>query len=305
MQAFGDERMAPVNGIELCYQEMGDPEGEPLLLVMGLATQMIAWDEELCAMLAERGFRVVRFDNRDIGRSTKLRNASVPSMLDLAIGRRGTAPYLLRDMAVDTIGLMDHLGVESAHLVGASMGGMIAQTVAIEHPERTRSLVSIMSTTGSRRVGHPSYRTFGLLLGERPREREAMVERVVKTFKLIGSPGYPFEEERVRDLAGRSYDRGHSAAGIARQLHAITASGDRTSGLRQLDLPALVIHGKNDVLVNPSGGRATAKAIPDARLKMVDGMGHDLPRALWPTFVEEIAANAARAPKPEPATRVA
>jgi pimeloyl-ACP methyl ester carboxylesterase len=304
MHAFGDELMAPANGVELCYQEMGDPEGEPLLLVMGLATQMIAWDEEFCALLAERGFRVVRFDNRDIGRSTKLRSAGVAGRFDMLVGRRGTAPYLLRDMAADTFGLMDHLGIDSAHLVGASMGGMIAQTAAIERPERVRSLTSIMSTTGSRRVGHPSYRTFGLLLGERPREREEMIERVVKTFKVIGSPGYPFEEERVRELAARSYDRGHNAAGIVRQMHAITASGDRTPKLRELDLPTLVIHGKNDVLVNPSGGRATARAIPGARLKMVEGMGHDLPRALWPTFAEEIAANAARAPEATPATQV-
>jgi pimeloyl-ACP methyl ester carboxylesterase len=297
MQQFSDEKMAPANGIELCYQEMGDPDGEPLLLVMGLATQMIAWDEDFCAMLAERGFRVVRFDNRDIGRSTRSKAAGVAGKLDMVLGRRGTAPYLLRDMAADTFGLMDHLGIDSAHVVGASMGGMIAQTTAIERPERVRSITSIMSTTGSRRVGHPSYRTFGLLLGRPPREREAAIERVIKTFKTIGSPGYPFEEERVRRIAGRSFDRGHSEAGIARQLHAITASGDRTPGLRKLNLPALVIHGKNDVLVNPSGGRATAKAIPNARLKLVEGMGHDLPRALWPTFVEEIAATAARAPE--------
>jgi pimeloyl-ACP methyl ester carboxylesterase len=304
MHRFGDEQMAPANGIELCYQEMGDPDGEPLLLVMGLATQMIAWDEEFCGMLAERGFRVVRFDNRDIGRSTRIRDGRVPNVLGLTIGR-GEPAYRLRDMAADAAGLMDNLGIDSAHVAGASMGGMIAQTLAIEHPGRVRSLVSIMSTTGSRRVGHPSYRTFGLLLGDRPREREAMIERAVKTFKVIGSPGYPFEEERVRELAARSYDRGHSAAGIARQLHAITASGDRTQGLRQLDIPAVVIHGKSDVLVNPSGGRATAKAIPNARLKMIDGMGHDMPRALWPTFVEEIACNAARAPKREPAAQVA
>jgi len=297
MPQFSDEQMAPANGIELCYQEMGDPDGEPLLLVMGLATQMIAWDEEFCAMLAERGFRVVRFDNRDIGRSTRIKAAGMPGKLDMFLGRRATAPYLLRDMAADTFGLMDHLGIDSAHVVGASMGGMIAQTTAIERPERVRSITSIMSTTGSRRVGHPSYRTFGLLLGKPPREREAAIERVVKTFKTIGSPGYPFEEERVRRIAGRSFDRGHSEAGIARQLHAITASGDRTPALRKLDLPALVIHGKNDVLVNPSGGRATAKAIPGARLKMVEGMGHDLPRALWPDFVEEIAATAAQAPQ--------
>jgi pimeloyl-ACP methyl ester carboxylesterase len=303
MHRFSEERRAPANGIELCYQEMGDPEGEPLLLVMGLATQMIAWDEEFCAMLAERDFRVVRFDNRDIGRSTRISSAGVPNLLEMAVGRRGSAPYLLRDMAADTLGLMDHLEIGSAHLVGASMGGMIVQSTAIESPERVRSLTSIMSTTGSRRVGHPSYKTFGLLLGRPPRQREAAIERVVKTFKMIGSPGYPFEEERVREIAGRSFDRGHSQAGIARQLHAITASGDRTPALRRLDVPALVIHGKGDVLVNPSGGRATAKAIPGARLKMIDGMGHDLPRALWPTFVEEIAANAARAPKSSPAAQ--
>ena len=297
MHRFGDELTAPANGIELCYQEMGDPDGEPLLLVMGLATQMLAWDEEFCAMLAERGFRVVRFDNRDIGRSTKIKAAGLPSRLDMFVGRRASAPYLLRDMAADTFGLMDHLGIESAHLVGASMGGMIVQTAAIERPERVRSITSIMSTTGSRRVGHPSFRTYGLLLGKPPREREAAIERVIKTFKVIGSPGYPFEEERVREIAGRSFDRGHSSAGIMRQLHAITASGDRTPRLRQLNLPALVIHGKSDILVNPSGGRATAKAIPSARLKMVEGMGHDLPRALWPSFAEEIAATAARAPE--------
>ncbi|MGN6275844.1 MAG: alpha/beta fold hydrolase [Solirubrobacterales bacterium] len=304
MHAFGEELMAPANGVELCYQEMGDPDGEPLLLVMGLATQMIAWDEEFCAMLAARGFRVVRFDNRDIGRSTRIGAAGAPGKLDLILGR-GTPPYLLRDMAADTFGLMDHLGIDSAHLVGASMGGMIVQSAAIERPERVRSLTSIMSTTGSRRVGHPSYKTFGLLLGKPPREREAAIERVVRVFRVIGSPGYPFEEERIREIAGRSFDRGHSEAGVARQLHAITASGDRTPGLRKLDLPALVIHGKNDVLVNPSGGRATAKAIPGARLKLVEGMGHDLPRPLWPTFVEEIAANSARAPEPESAAQTA
>jgi pimeloyl-ACP methyl ester carboxylesterase len=304
MHKFSAETMAPVNGIELCYQEMGDPEGEPLVLIMGLATQMIAWDEQFCGMLAERGFRVIRFDNRDIGRSTKIRSQGVPNVLDLLVGR-GKPEYRLRDMADDTVGLMDHLGIEAAHLVGASMGGMIGQCTAIGHPERVRSLCSIMSTTGSRRVGHPSYKTFGLLLGKPPREREAAIERVIKTFKTIGSPGYPFEEARVRAIAGRSFDRGHSQAGIARQLHAITASGDRTHQLRKLDLPAVVIHGKSDVLVNPSGGRATANAIPNARLKMIDGMGHDMPRALWPTFIEEISCNAARAPQEKPAAQAA
>jgi pimeloyl-ACP methyl ester carboxylesterase len=295
------ERLVPANGIELAYQEIGDPEGEPLLLIMGLATQMIAWDEGLCALLAERGFRVVRFDNRDIGRSTKIEAAGMPSLLDTIVGRRATAPYLLRDMASDAAGLLDQLGIDSAHVVGASMGGMIAQTMAIERPERVRSLVSVMSTTGNRLHGTPTLKAFGLLLSRPQGGRQAAIERTVKTFKVIGSPGYPFEEGLLREIAGRSYDRGHSQAGVARQLHAISASGDRTPALRRLDVPTTVVHGASDPLVRPSGGRATARAIPGARLKLIEGMGHDLPRDLWPTFVEEIASNAARAPKAQPA----
>jgi len=291
---LSEERIAAANGIEIAYQEIGDPDGEPLLLVMGLATQMIAWDEDFCRLLAERGFRVVRFDNRDIGRSTKIEKAGVPSRIDMLSGRGSSAPYRLADMAADTVGLMDHLGIDSAHLVGASMGGMIAQTTAIEHPERVRSLVSMMSTTGSRWVGFPTFKAFGVLLGTPPRSRDAAIERAFKTFTVIGSPAYPFDKERVRHIAGTGYDRGHSAAGVARQLHAITASGDRTRGLRRLELPATVIHGDSDVLVRPSGGRATAKAIPGARLKIIEGMGHDLPPALWPTFVTEISGTAAR-----------
>jgi pimeloyl-ACP methyl ester carboxylesterase len=294
MYSFGDEQLAPVNGIELSYQEMGDADGEPLLLVMGLATQMIAWDETFCGMLAERGFRVVRFDNRDIGRSTKLTAAGVPRRADMMLGRRGSAAYLLPDMAADTVALMDHLGIESAHLVGASMGGMIAQTTAIEYPQRVRSLVSVMSNTGSRWTGMPSRRAMAVLLARPPRGRDAAIERAVKTFKVIGSPGYPFEEERVRQISGRSYDRGHSSAGVLRQLHAITASGDRTQALRGITVPTTVIHGSRDPLVRPAGGRATARAIRGARLKMIDGMGHDLPRRLWPVFAEEIAINAPR-----------
>ncbi len=295
MHAFGEEQMAPANGIELAYQEMGDPDGEPLILVMGLATQMIAWDEEFCSLLVDRGFRVVRFDNRDIGRSTKIESAGLPSRIDMMAGRRATAPYLLRDMARDTTGLMDHLGFDSAHVFGVSMGGMIVQAMAIETPERLRSMVSMMSTTGSRWVGLPSYKAMGVLLGTPPKGRDAVVERGVKTFGVIGSPGFPFDEERVRDVAGRSYDRGHSIAGVLRQLHAITASGDRTQALRGVDVPTTVIHGSRDVLVRPAGGRATARAIPGARLRMIDGMGHDLPRAVWPEVVEAVATNAARA----------
>jgi pimeloyl-ACP methyl ester carboxylesterase len=294
MHTFGDEKIAPANGIELCYQEMGDPEGEPLLLVMGLATQMLAWDEGFCGLLVDRGFRVVRFDNRDIGRSTKIASAGVSGRVDMLLGRRGSAPYLLRDMATDTIGLMDHLAIDSAHVVGASMGGMIVQTLAIEHSERVRSMVSIMSNTGSRWTGMPSRKAMAVLLGRPPRDRDAAIERAVRTFGVIGSPGYPFDEERLRRVAGRSYDRGHSAAGIGRQLHAITASGDRTQALRGVVTPTTVIHGDSDVLVRPAGGRATARAIPNARLKLIEGMGHDLPQQLWPVFAEEIAETASR-----------
>jgi pimeloyl-ACP methyl ester carboxylesterase len=305
MAELSEERLAPVNGIEIAYQEVGPPDAAPLMLVMGLGTQMLGWDEEFCALLAERGFRVVRFDNRDIGHSTMLESAGVPNRLDLFVGRRENAAYLLSDMANDTIGLMDHLGIESAHVVGASMGGMIGQTLAIEHAERVRSLVSIMSTTGSRRVGTPTLKAFGALLAKAPKGRDAYIERIVKTFKVIGSPAYPMDEPRFRELAGRLYDRSHNPKGVLRQMHAIGASGDRTAALRKLQLPATVIHGTRDPLVRPSGGRATARAIPGARLRIVEGMGHDLPRALWPTFVGEIADTASRAGWRAPATQPA
>jgi pimeloyl-ACP methyl ester carboxylesterase len=305
MHSFGDELMAPANGIELCYQEMGKPDGEPLILVMGLATQMIAWQEGLCCLLADRGYRVIRFDNRDIGRSTKIDSAGVPSKLDLLIGRRATAPYLLRDMAKDVVGLLDFLEIDQAHVVGASMGGMIVQQMAIDHPQRLRSMVSIMSTTGNRRSGQPALKTFGVLLGNPPKTRDQVISRAVKTFKVIGSPGFPFEEDMVREMAATSYDRGHSAAGVTRQLHAIIASGDRTDALHRVQVPSAVIHGTRDPLVKPSGGRATAKAIPGARLMMVDGMGHDLPRDLWPTFAEAIDRNAKRTGRPSNADAIA
>jgi pimeloyl-ACP methyl ester carboxylesterase len=292
---MSEERLAPANGIELAYQETGDPDGEPLLLIMGLGTQMLAWDEGFCAMLAECGFRVVRFDNRDVGHSTKIDSAGLPRHTDMLLGRRRTAPYLLRDMAADTTGLMDHLGIESAHLVGASMGGMIAQTIAIRRPERARSLVSMMSSTGNRWLGVPAWKAFGVLFARPRAGREAAIEHTVEVFRTIGSPGYPMDEERMRALAGAAYDRSHSRAGAARQLHAITASGDRTESLRRLRLPATVIHGTDDPLIRPIAGRATAQAIPGSHLRLIDGMGHDLPQELWPTFVEEIAATAARA----------
>ena len=197
-------------------------------------------------------------------------------------------------MADDTFGLMDALGFESANVVGVSMGGMIGQTMAIEHPERVRSLVSIMSTTGNRWVGSPTFKAWGLLLTKYPRSRDEYVARVHRTMKVLGSPDYPMTDERAAALAGAMYDRGHNTAGIIRQMHAISASGDRTAALRKLTVPTTVLHGSRDPLARPAAGRATARAIPGARLRLFEGMGHDLPEQLWPEFVEEIAATAER-----------
>jgi pimeloyl-ACP methyl ester carboxylesterase len=289
------ERIAPIGGgIELCYDEIGDPEGAPMLMIMGLATQMIHWDERFCRLLAERGFRVIRFDNRDVGHSTKLDAAEVPKTVEMLLGT-GTPAYKLRDMAGDVSGLMDHLGIDRAHVVGASMGGMIAQAVAIGHPDRVLSLCSIMSSTGNRRLGLPRWRAFGTLLAKPPRDRDGYVEQAVRTFRVIGSPAYPFDEERFRAVVGAAYDRAFYPAGVARQLHAITSSSDRTRQLRRLEVPGLVLHGDSDPLSRPAAGKATARAIPGARLRLIEGMGHDLPPQLWPVLVDEIASNAARA----------
>jgi pimeloyl-ACP methyl ester carboxylesterase len=286
------EQIAPANGIELAYEEIGDRDGVPLVLVMGLATQMIHWDLEFCATLAERGYRVVRFDNRDIGHSSQI-DAPVPGTTAMLLGL-GRPAYGLTEMAADTVGLLDHLGIDAAHVVGASMGGMIAQKAAIDHPRRVLSLTSIMSSTGNRRLGLPRWRALGALLGRPGRDRDEFVERAVKTFKVIGSPGYPMDEERFRELVKAAYNRGHHPAGVARQLHAITCTGDRTKALRRLELPALVVHGSVDPLVRVAAGRATANAIPGARFSLIDGMGHDFPPALHERIADEIDANARR-----------
>jgi pimeloyl-ACP methyl ester carboxylesterase len=288
------EQLAPANGIEIAYEQFGDRDGEPLVLIMGLATQMIHWDDDFCGLLAERGYRVIRFDNRDIGHSTMIDSGGVPGTGAMLFGF-GRPAYLVGDMAADTVGLLDHLEIDAAHVVGASMGGMIAQQVAIDHPSRTLSLCSIMSTTGNRRLRLPRWRAFGAMLAKPARSREGYVEQAVKTFKVIGSPGYPMDEPRFRELVGRAYDRSFHPPGVARQLHAINCSGDRSKALRRLDLPAVVIHGASDPLVRPIGGRATARAIPGARLRMIEGMGHDFPRQLHQRFVDEIDSNARRA----------
>ena len=277
-------------GIELAYERFGDAADPPLLLVMGLATQMLGWPEEFCEGLAARGLSVVRFDNRDIGLSTHVHDAPPPDMAAAMMGDTSSASYTLSDMARDAAGLLDALDLGSAHVVGASMGGMIAQTLAIEHQQRVRTLTSIMSTTGDPSVGGASQEALGVLLAPPARDRAEAIERTVSTYRVIGSPAYELDEPALRDRAGRAFDRSYDPAGVGRQLLAILASGDRTPRLRELRLPALVIHGVDDPLVRVSGGRATAAAIPGAELVELDGMGHDLPRALWPRITDRIVA---------------
>ena len=278
--------------LELCYETFGAAEAPPLLLVMGLASQMILWDEDFCQSLAAEGFRVIRFDNRDVGRSTIMRGSRIPRRWQLLTRDARGAAYSLDEMAADAVGLLDHLGIGAAHIVGASMGGMIAQLIALQHPDRVLSLVSIMSTTGNRRVGRPQTRT-ALRLLRRPRtDREGYIEDFLETFRTIGSRRYPRDPVYMRALAQRCFDRGVHPAGAARQLAAILTTADRTPRLRTLKLPTTVIHGTDDRLVMPSGGRATAAAIPGARLAMIDRMAHDLPAQLWPQVIDEITRTA-------------
>jgi pimeloyl-ACP methyl ester carboxylesterase len=293
--------LAQANGIEIAYETFGDASRPALLLVMGLGCQLVLWDEELCEQLADRGFLVIRFDNRDVGLSSKIEGGPVPDMLAGLTGDTSSASYTLDDMAADTVGLLDALGIDAAHLVGASMGGMIAQQVAALHPERVRSLVSIMSTTGDQSVGQPIPAALAALTGAQPDEREAFADFEVEVFRTIGSPGYPYPAERIRQLALASYDRCHYPIGFVRQLLGIYASGDRTEGLAAVRAPTLVIHGEDDPLITVSGAEATAKAIAGARLWKIPGMGHDLPPELWPEIIEAIVSNAERASEPSPA----
>ena len=291
------ELFAPVSpGIELCYQTWGDPADEPMLLVMGLSSPLTWWDPELCSMLARRGYYVITFDNRDVGRSSKLRERVTRRMLVRAFaGRRVRPPYTLVDMAHDALGLLDHLGVESAHVAGVSMGGMIAQTLAIEAPARVRSLTSIMSTTGKRTVGWADPRLMPVLLRPLRPGLEAYEKSSVTIWKLIGSPGYPRAEGRTLEIARATYARGISASGSLRQMMAIMTQPNRSPRLHSLRMPTLVIHGLADRMVHVSGGRATASAIPGAELLLIEGMGHDLSPELYDTFVDAIAGVAARA----------
>jgi len=290
---------ATANGIELEYDTFGSSGDPAMLLVMGLGAQMITWDEGLCQLLADAGFFVIRYDNRDVGLSTKFEEAGVPDLAAALTGAMTGQPvasaYTLADMADDGAALLATLGIERAHIVGASMGGMIVQAMAIRHPDQVLSLCSIMSTTGNPEVGQPDPEAMALLMSRPPANREEAIDAGVKSAQVIGSPGFPFDEEKIRARAAASYDRMNYPAGMIRQLVAIVASEDRTPALRQLDMPTLVVHGDADRLVTPSGGRATADAVPGAELLVIGGAGHDLPEGCWPTLVEAIVTNAARA----------
>jgi len=289
------EGFARVGEIELCFESFGSDADPALLLIMGLGTQMVAWPEDFCRQLAEHGFRVIRFDNRDVGRSTHLRELLPPTTRQLLLRDKRAARYSLADMAADAVGLLDELGIERAHVVGASMGGMIAQTMAARHPERVLSLASIMSNTGHRWKGKPGLRVYPIFVRRPAQDRERAIASAIDVCRRIGSTGFPFDEETLRRSAELSFDRGHNPAGGARQLAAIIAAGDRTAELRRISAPTVVIHGTNDPMIRLSGGRATAAAIAGAELVTIEGLGHDLPSGAWDRIVDAIVANTCRA----------
>jgi pimeloyl-ACP methyl ester carboxylesterase len=281
-----EEVVAVGRGIELCHDGFGDPTHEPVVLIAGLGQQKHTWPAELAASIASRGYRVIRFDNRDVGRSTHM-DFPAPNPLAMVRGGNHERQYHLGDMARDTVGLLDALGHRNAHLVGVSMGGMIAQTVAAHYPGRVRTLTSIMSNTGAPRVGRPAASTWWRMATARTARNHAeAVDAAVRTFRHIGSHGYPFDEQWVREKAGTAWDRDPTTDGVRRQLAAVFASGDRTGELRQIDVPTLVIHGDRDRMVHPTGGAATARAIAGARLETIVGMGHDLPSGVWPHLLD-------------------
>ncbi len=295
--AVSAEQFAPLsNGIDLTYQTFGDPTDEPLLLVMGLGGPMIWWDAALCEMLANAGFYVIRYDNRDTGRSTRVRSQRVTrgTIVKAFLGQSVRAPYAMADFADDGFGLLDHLGIESAHIVGTSMGGMIVQTMALSRPERVRSLTSIMSTTGRRTVGWQDPKLFPRLLRPAATTEEAYIESNAAFWLLIGSPGYPVDTDYYRTRARDTWARGINPAGVLRHMLAVLTQPDRTRALRSLEVPTLVVHGMQDRMVHVSGGRATAHAVPGAELLLIQGMGHELPPELFPHFVEAIRGVADR-----------
>jgi pimeloyl-ACP methyl ester carboxylesterase len=286
------------NGLCIEYETFGDRQHPAVLLIMGLGAQMIFWEDDFCRAIADHGFHVIRFDNRDCGLSTHFHDAGTPNVVEAMTaalsGASVASPYRLSDMAADAIALLDALGIARAHVVGASMGGMIAQTIAVEHPRRVLSLTSIMSSTGNPQLPPAKPEAMTVLLTPAPSERQAFIDHMVKGFRVIGSPGFEFDEKSFRDRIGRAYDRSYDRPGVARQLVAVLADGSRKERLAAVHVPTVVIHGKDDPLVPVEAAKDTADAIPGARLVVIDGMGHDLPRGTWPRIIDEITQVALR-----------
>ena len=266
---------AKANNVEIEYDTFGDPSSKPLLLVAGLGTQMIWWREEFCEKLVDKGFYVIRFDNRDVGLSTKV-----------------SAPYNLQDMADDAISLLDALNVDKAHICGASMGGSIVQAMAIKYPARILSLTSIMSTTGRANLPPAKPEAVKLLMMPAPEERDGYIEYYVNLWRVLHGSGFPFDEEEGREMAAKSYDRSFYPPGIDRQVMAISVSGSRKTKLASVNVPTQIIHGGDDPIVSVEGGKDTAKTIPGAELLIIEGMGHALPPEAWPQIIDAISANA-------------
>lgn len=281
------------NGISLEYDSFGQPDNPPLIMIMGLGSQMTRWHPDLCELLARMGHYVIRFDNRDVGLSTHLDDAGLPDMAAvmgaMLEGKAAQVPYGLADMAADLFGLMDGLQLPAAHICGASLGGMIAQTAALADPERILSLTSIMSSTGNRELPPATPEAMGALMSPGATDREGAARRTAEIAAIIGSPAYPADPAELRERALADFDRASDPAGVARQMAAAATQADRRAGLRELSLPALVIHGKADPLVPVEGGIDTHEALPVSRLLLLEGMGHDLPRALWPDIASGIA----------------
>jgi pimeloyl-ACP methyl ester carboxylesterase len=293
---------AHANGVEIEYETIGDREkGRPLLLVQGLGAQLTSIEDGFCQELADRGFLVIRYDNRDAGLSTWFDDAGAANLAAVWGGDHSSLAYTLEDMADDAVGVLDAAGGRRAHLAGISLGGMIAQLVATRYPSRVLSLASIMSTTGSRAVGQPSGDAASVLVASMPSDRAGFVEQAVVNAKAISSgTAFPFDAEAVRRGAARNYDRAHHPKGVGRQFAAILAAGDRTQALSAVRVPTLVVHGEEDQIIGVSGGEATAAAIPGARLLRVPGLGHELPPGLWPALADALVQNADREAGLEP-----